>query len=530
MTAIPRALNLGRMPGSEPPTRKNGQGPKRPGSDTGRANLPPEFAQLLAGATPADLRQLFDRLMSASPLRTTVESPSRRRTPRDAVATYRIRVDLQEAKPPIWRRLEVASDLTLDRLHIILQTAMGWTDSHLHEFVSGASATDRSAEHYRPLPSIDEGLDGIDETSVRLDELVADSGDRLFYSYDFGDDWTHTIRLEAVTPREPEQPAAVLIAGARACPPEDCGGVWGYRDLLHALSNPGPDNEDALRWLGREFDPDRFDIAEVNAQLERVDRTGRLDKLVRSSVDPGTRLGALLARLRYLPDELATALEAALRPAVEPEVSTKATMLGPYLGLLELVGDSGVRLTAAGYLPPAMVEALSELLRLDDIWIGKNNRESLTYPVLDFRESAQRLGLLRKAANTVTVTKAGQRARADADALWRHLAGALPLSLPTRGPESRASVDAGVLLLVGVAAGLTRARRLGLVIEGLNDLGWRSAPHTPLDREDVRNLLRPTDSVLETIGAIPRPAFHDRTDDGRADAAGVAFARCALAL
>ncbi len=518
------------MSGSEPPRKKSRPGPTPPRSGEGRADLPPEFAQLLAGATPADLRQLFDRVMSVSPLERAEAVPSRRRVPPAEVTTYRIRVDLQEAKPPIWRRLEVASDLTLDRLHTILQTAMGWTDSHLHDFISGAAATDRSAEHYRPQSCIDQDLEGVDETSVRLDELLADAGDRLFYSYDFGDDWTHTIRLEAVSPREPDRPVAVVTAGARACPPEDCGGVWGYRDLLHALRNPGADNEEVLAWLGSEFDPDRFDLAAVNAALEQVERIGRIDELVRSAVDRSTPLGALLARMPNLPDELGSAVETALRPAAPPDVSIKGAMLAPYLGLLELVGDSGVRLTAAGYLPPAMVEALSELLRLDDIWIGKNNRESLTYPVLDFRESAQRLGLLRKAANTVALTKAGQRARADADALWRHLAGALPLRLPTRGPEARASVDAGLLSLVGVAAGLTRASRFKLVTEGLDALGWRAASRAPLDRQDVRSLLRPTDSVLEIIGATPRQAFHDRTDDGRPDAAGVAFARRALAL
>ena len=518
------------MPRSRPPRRTSGKKPTPAPSEVGGVGLPPELTHLLAGASPADLQQMLARLMSASPLHDAAAVPSRRRAPRAEVMTYRIRVDLQEAKPPIWRRLEVTSDLMLDRLHDVLQAAMGWTDSHLHEFVSGASATDRLAEHYRPVDSIDDGLDGIDETSVRLDELLVDPGDRLFYVYDFGDDWTHTLRLEAVTPREPEQPAAAVIAGARACPPEDCGGVWGYRDLLHAWRNPVADNDDVLTWLGPEFDPDHFDLGEINAALARVDRIGRLDGLVRSAVDPASPLGELIFRLRELPEKFAAAVEAAHRPTGEPDASTKAAMLGPYLGLLELVGDAGIQLTQAGYLPPAMVQALAEMLRLDDIWIGKNNRESLTYPVLDFRESAQRLGLVRKAHNRLSLTRAGRRARADVDVLWKHLAGALPLSLTTRGGEAQASADAGLLLLVGVAAGMSRAERIELVTECLDVLGWRSASHAALTGSDVHFLLEPTARVVEAIGAIPRDTFRERSGAGAPVAGGAAFARLALNL
>ena len=124
----------------------------------------------------------------------------------------------------------MASDLTLDRVHEILQTTMGWTDSHLHEFASGESLTDRHAEHYRPQESIDNDLDGVDESTVRLDEVLVEPGDRLFYGYDFGDDWAHTLLLEAVAPHEGDRARARCLAGARACPPEDCGGVWGYHN------------------------------------------------------------------------------------------------------------------------------------------------------------------------------------------------------------------------------------------------------------------------------------------------------------
>jgi hypothetical protein len=119
---------------------------------------------------------------------------------------------------------------------------------------------------------------------------------------------------------------------------------------------------------------------------------------------------------------LANALAASLQPVVEPDDDTKAAMLRPYLLFLDQVGDAWITLTQAGYLRPAHVEAVADMLGLDDFWIGKNNREIQTYPVLEFRESAQRLGLLRKAHNRLSVTKAAARARTEVDALWRLLA------------------------------------------------------------------------------------------------------------
>ena len=447
------------------------------------------------------------------------------------MVTYRIRVDLDGAKPRIWRRLELASDLTLDQLHDIVQTAMGWTDSHLHEFASGDNPTDRRAEHYRPQESLEEGLPGVDEVSVRLDEVLVETGDRLFYNYDFGDDWAHTLRLEAVSPREPERPWAVCLAGAGACPPEDCGGIWGYHDLLETLRQPvDEDNEELLEWVGPDFDPGRFDVEDVNSALVEMGEFDDLHDSVLSSVDPASPLGDLLSRMDLIPVELVEAIEEARRPIVEPDIEAKSVMLERFRRLLDQVGDAGITLTQAGYLPPAHVEAVADILRLEDTWIGKYNREVQTYPVLQFRELAQRLGLLRKAHNRLTLTKAATRARTDVNALGRLVTGGLPLGLTTRGPEVRASLDAGLLLLIGVAAGAPRAERTELVAECLDILGWRAGPFAALSDREVQELLSPTQAVLEHVGAIPRKAYRDPAADGPPDAAGAAFAKATLGL
>jgi hypothetical protein len=357
------------------------------------------------------------------------------------------------------------------------------------------------------------------------------TGDRLFYGYDFGDDWSHTLLLEAVAPLEPEQARARCLAGARACPPEDCGGVWGYHNLLAALRDPSvPDRDELLEWLGPNFDPELFDADHINDVLARVDRIERARAEVLTVVDPATPLGELLSRMVLLPELLVDAVAAAQLATVEPDLATKTAMLRPHSQLLELVGDKGVMLTQAGYLPPALVEAVSEVLNLDEIWIGKNNREVQTYPVLEFRESTQRLGLLRKAHNRLTLTKPGLRARADVEALWRTIAGGLPLVVTTRGPEVRASHDAGLLLLLGVAAGFPRVERTALVTECLDILGWRTDLFSALSDQDVRELIGPTETVLEHVGAIARSAWRDPDADRSPDPAGAAFARAALGM
>ncbi len=466
--------------------------------------------------------------MSVNPLTDDTPVPSRRRPRREESLTYRIRVDLDGIKPPIWRRIEVSSHLTLDRLHHLLQTAMGWTDSHLHDFVSGAIATDRLAEHYLSQASIDEDLEGIDETTVRLDELLVEPGDRLFYVYDFGDNWTHTLRLESVSGGEPV--LATVLAGARSCPPEDCGGTWGYEELLTVLQDTAdPDPEGLREWTGPDFDPESFSVAAVNSALHQLEQLEGFRDDIFAAVDPHGRLGELLSRLAEIPDELAGPLASCVKPVVEPDPASKSAMLRPYQWFLNQVGDAGISLTQAGYLPPAQVEALADVLQLDDIWMGKNNREVQTYPVLQFRESARQLGLIRKAHNRLSLTKAGSRARTDTELLWRVIANALPVTVTTRGPEVRASQDAGLLLLVGVGGGLSRADRSTFIALGLDLLGWRAGPFTPLSERDVHQLVDPTETVLEYAGVMPRESYRTRADDnGAPAAAGVAFARLAV--
>ncbi len=188
---------------------------------------------------------------------------AKRKTPRKKTATptqvYQMKISLMDARPPIWRRVLVTDVTTLARMHDIIQTAMGWADYHLHQFMI-------NGEYYgRPHP--DDFYPMEDERRYTLKDIVSGEKFKFRYEYDFGDGWLHELLVEKILPLDPQTGYPVCIKGKRACPPEDVGGVWGYDSFLEAISNPKhPEHQDMLEWIG-EFDPEEFDLDEVNAQL-----------------------------------------------------------------------------------------------------------------------------------------------------------------------------------------------------------------------------------------------------------------------
>ena len=180
-------------------------------------------------------------------------------TKQTAKSIYQIKVTLLNIDPPVWRRLQVAGDTKLGKLHSILQDAMGWFDSHLHEFRIG---NDVYGENFPESP-----FDVKSERNVRLDK-VAREGGVLIYMYDFGDSWEHELKIEKVLPLEPGAHYPHCLAGERACPPEDCGGPWGYANLLEVLNNLKDEEHEEMReWVGEDFDPEHFDLDTVNRIL-----------------------------------------------------------------------------------------------------------------------------------------------------------------------------------------------------------------------------------------------------------------------
>lgn len=166
------------------------------------------------------------------------------------------------SKPPVWRRLLVHSDTRLDRLHDAILAAFGWQGYHMHVFTSGAD------EFGVPDPE----LGFMDERRVSLGQLIGGAGDRLGYTYDFGDAWEHEIVVEELLDANPEVHYPVLVAAKGACPPEDCGGPWGYAELKETLADPTHDqHQEMLTWLGLDdasgFDPSGLAVDEIEEEL-----------------------------------------------------------------------------------------------------------------------------------------------------------------------------------------------------------------------------------------------------------------------
>jgi Plasmid pRiA4b ORF-3-like protein len=181
---------------------------------------------------------------------------------------YQIKITLKRAKPPIWRRVLVSSEITLAKLHLVIQRAMGWYNCHLHMFVIGreqySTPSPYDADHLAEL--------GAKSTQgVKLSKLNLSEGDKFLYEYDFGDSWDHTILLEKILPFGSQQETPICIKGKRACPPEDVGGMWGYEDFLEAINDPThPEHADYIEWVGGDFDPEAFDLEMVNMNLKRA--------------------------------------------------------------------------------------------------------------------------------------------------------------------------------------------------------------------------------------------------------------------
>ena len=174
---------------------------------------------------------------------------------------YQIKVTLKGSKPPIWRRIQVRGDITLARLHKVLQAVLGWHDYHLHSFrVDGI-------EYGQPDPDLPMRSD----KNVKLNQFIPGEKFRFTYEYDFGDSWEHLLVVEKILPPEPGVHYPRCLAGKRACPPEDVGGIWAYPQFLEAIRDPEhPQHEELLDWVGGEFDPEAFDLEAVNRKLAEI--------------------------------------------------------------------------------------------------------------------------------------------------------------------------------------------------------------------------------------------------------------------
>jgi hypothetical protein len=187
-------------------------------------------------------------------------------------AIYQIKITLRGTRPPVWRRLLIPAELTLEQLHHVLQAAMGWQNCHLHESLIGR-------QRYGALDPDDSFMGGegpIDERSGRLSEVFRKPGAKAEYTYDFGDNWEHAVIFEKILTPEAGLIYPLCIAGKLHGPPEDCGGIGGFYDFLETVGNPDHEEHEAmLEWFGGSFDPQSFSLDAVNRRLQPKLRPAR---------------------------------------------------------------------------------------------------------------------------------------------------------------------------------------------------------------------------------------------------------------
>lgn len=185
---------------------------------------------------------------------------------REPLRLYEVKLTLMYVEPVVWRRVQVPRDITLGKLHDVIQVAMGWDDGHLHEFVIGRKRYGRlmsEAMDFGDASAVDEGI-------VHLNG-VAKPKAKFVYLYDFGDGWEHEVRIERELESDTSKRQAHCIAGENACPPEDCGGVPGYLDMLEIIADPQhTEYERMSEWLGDDFDPRHFDLDKTNNRVRRL--------------------------------------------------------------------------------------------------------------------------------------------------------------------------------------------------------------------------------------------------------------------
>ncbi len=182
-----------------------------------------------------------------------------------------LKLTLNGSQPNVWRRILIPADYTFFDLHCAIQSAMGWTDSHLHAFrFTDKKRLRDSINIATPMPEDDRYRDRItDERLTRVKDYLGVVSKQCVYDYDFGDSWEHTILLEKILPKVKGVKYPQCVAGKNACPPDDCGGIWGYAELIKTVKNPKhPEHADMLEWLcidsPEDFDPTEFDPAKVD--------------------------------------------------------------------------------------------------------------------------------------------------------------------------------------------------------------------------------------------------------------------------
>lgn len=421
-----------------------------------------------------DLDERFAEVISDA---TSDAPPPTEPLPR-GVQRFVIRAELDESDPLIWREFEMRSDLTLDVLHEVLQVAFSWNGTHLHRFTKDASLFGDDVvafvSEYEDLES-DDSDTIFPERRVPLYAVLGPTDSELHYVYDYGDQWAVTLAFLGEHDPRPDDPPIRAIDGARAAPPDDSGGAVDGATLARLLE-----------------DPEAFDLEALNTAFGSL-----MFQLLASGVDG--RLVDMVDRLygSELGHRLVMRLADLLVARVPPTDAERETALAPYLWFLDQTAGDGIQLTSAGYIPPALVKEAAEVIPSMRVWIGGVHREADTFPVHDFRQSLQGLGLIRKYRGRLVRTKLGTQAREDLSVLWRIIRVGI-----SAFPHDGYPAHEMLLTLLHAATTIGHPIDRREIAATLTEIGWHNATGEPVRDYLVASSRGLPMAVLEELGEV----------------------------
>lgn len=431
----------------------------------------------------------------------------------------RLRVSIGDLEPEIWRTIDVDDSLTLAQLHMVLQAAFSWFDSHLHRFSDDDPWVMRNRIPRigrQPRAWVDawsltesEMKGEEDEASTTIGEAMQHDGP-LWYVCDFGDYWLHRIDLIERDVAGADESLAQLISGERRAPFEDSGGRSGYAEKSGILSDPShPEHSFIKEWVASAVgqwgnaDLEDADLDGAQGELDALFGPAGADLSGLEDTSTGVTADSPIALFASdLPVPLRSNLRRHLRRSAllglkRMGVEDVADTVKPFGWLIDRIGAEKLTLTKAGWMPPVVVLEGMTTLGWRDGWIGEANREDVTYPMRQLRASAERLRLIRKVKGRLELPARARPLIGQPAMLAEQIAQML-----LRQRMTDVQRVAGTLLVIGLADGsiTTRLDAERQVIDILNELEYVDPQGRELDRRWFGALTEPVLDVLDALG------------------------------